>query len=83
MEEKTSIVIDYLDKDMVWIKKQKYAVVENEENSIGNPWRVAYDNSVNGRISVEKEVEEPYKTAIFALWGDSPTVQEKTLNTAQ
>jgi hypothetical protein len=38
--------------------------------------RVGYDNSLTGRKRVEEEVVEPYKSVIFMMWGDEPTINE-------
>ena len=74
MNEK--ITLDTLTADSVSLKKQQYTVVEGKEYPIGQPWRRAYVNSVNGRAQVQAEVTEPYKTAIFAVWGNAPTVTD-------
>jgi hypothetical protein len=68
------IYLDVLTQDSVSLRKQNYATVEGTEYAIGEPWRRAYVNSTQGRAEVEAEVAEPYKTAIFAVWGDNPTV---------
>ncbi len=74
MNEK--IYLDMLTQDSVSIKKQNVMTIEGKEYAIGEPWRRAYTNSSSGRTTVEAEVSEPYKTAIFAIWGDIPTVTE-------
>jgi len=72
--EKT--IIEMLTQDSVSIKKQKYIVVDGQEYAVGEPWRRAYINSEKGREQVQTEVPEPYLSAIFAVWGDTPTVTE-------
>ncbi|HUM45126.1 MAG TPA: hypothetical protein PKI14_19440 [Fervidobacterium sp.] len=72
------IALDMLTKDSVSLKKQNYGVVEGVEYPIGEPWRRAYINSVQGRAQVQAEVPEPYLSAIMAVWGNSPTVTEQT-----
>ena len=74
MIEKTTL--DMLTQDSVSLKKQQYTIVDGVEYPIGEPWRRAYVNSVQGREQVNTEVSEPYKTAIFAIWGTAPTVTE-------
>ena len=44
--------------------------------SVGQPWRRAYVNSIQGRQQVQSEAPEPFKAAVFAVWGDVPTVDE-------
>ena len=71
------ITLDMLTQDSVSLKKQQYATVDGKEYPIGEPWRRAYINSVQGRIQVQSEVTEPYQSAIFAVWGNAPTVTEQ------
>ena len=70
------ITLDMLTADSVSIKKQQYTVVDGKEYPIGEPWRRAYVNSIQGRVQVQAEVPEPYQSAIFAVWGNAPTVTE-------
>ena len=41
-------------------------------------WKTAYINSERGRAQAEKEIPEPYLSAIMSMWGDSPTINEAT-----
>jgi len=72
MQEK--ITLDMLTQSSVSLKRQQHTIVDGKEYPVGDPWRRAYVNSGQGRLAVESEVLEPYKTAIFAVWGDTPTV---------
>lgn len=74
MNEK--ITLDMLTTDSVSVKTQKYATVDGIEYPIGQPHRKAYENSTKGRQEVEAELPEAQKNAIFAVWGDSPTVAD-------
>lgn len=74
MIEKT--YLDMLTVDSVSLRKQQFTVIDNVEYPIGQPWRRAYVNSTSGRAQVQAEVAEPYITAIMAVWGDAPTVEE-------
>ena len=74
MNEK--IYLDILTQDSVSIRKQQFAVIDGKEYPIGEPWRRAYVNSVQGRTQVQAEVPEPYQSAIFAVWGNAPTVPD-------
>jgi len=73
---KEKIILDILTQDNVSVKKQKYTVIDGQEYSIGQPWRRAYINSVQGRQQVQEEVPEPYRSAILSVWGDTPTVTD-------
>jgi len=70
------ITLDMLTQDSVSLKKQQYTTVNGQEYPVGQPWRRTYVNSTNGREQANAEVAEPYKTAIFAIWGDTPTVAD-------
>lgn len=71
------ITLDMLTQDSVSVKRQHYTTSDEQESAIGDPWRRAYVNSSYGRALVQEEVEEPYKSAIFEVWGDTPTVTEQ------
>jgi hypothetical protein len=71
------ITLDMLTAGSVSIKKQQYTTINGIEYPIGEPWRRAYVNSVQGRSQVQAEVPEPYKSAIMAVWGDVPTITEQ------
>lgn len=70
--------LDELTQDKVSVVKQKVIVVENVEYPMEGIWRTAYINSERGRAQVEKEIPEPYLSAIMSMWGDSPTINEAT-----
>jgi hypothetical protein len=71
------ITLDMLTQNSVSVKKQKYVAQDGAEYPVGQPWRRAYINSIRGREQVQNEVPEPYRSAVFAVWGDSPTVGEE------
>ncbi len=66
-----------LTQDSVSVKRQRYAVVDGEEYPIGQPHRKAYINSERGRTEIQNELEEPYLSAVMAVWGEQPTVIEE------
>lgn len=71
------ISLDMLTPTSVSVKKQQYVEVNGTEYPIGDPWRRAYVNSSSGRQQVQEEVPEPYRSAIFAVWGNEPTVADQ------
>lgn len=71
------IILDMLTQDSVSVKTQRYVVVDGQEYAVGEPDRRAYANSARGRQAVENEVPEPQRSAIFAVWGDKPTVDDR------
>lgn len=66
--------LDMLTQDSVSIKVQQYTTVDGVEYPIGEPWRRAYTNSIQGREQVQAEVPEPCKSVVLLMWGDNPTV---------
>ena len=70
------IILDMLTQDGVSVKKQQYIVQSGKEYPIGEPWRRAYINSVNGRKQVEDEIIDPYKSVIFMMWGNESTIED-------
>jgi hypothetical protein len=70
------IYLDMLNQDSVSLRKQNVMFIEGKEYPIGEPWRRAYVNSVQGREQVQTEVPEPYRSVIMLMWGDVATVTE-------
>lgn len=70
------ITLDMLTKNGVSVKKQQYIMQDGKEYAIGDIWRRAYVNSIQGRQQVQEEVPEPYRSVIFMMWGDKPTIVE-------
>lgn len=64
--------VDMLNQNGVSLLYQKFT---DEGEQIGKNWRKGYMNSAQGRIEAE-EIPEPYLSAVFAVWGDTPTVEE-------
>ena len=73
IETTTEIVIDRLTEKSVSILTKTYADV-NGENIIVNNHRRAYVNSEDGRLELTADLNEPYLSAVMAMWGDEPTV---------
>lgn len=70
------IYLDALTPESVSVRKEKFVIIDGVEEKIGEPWRRGYMNSTSGRQEVQDEVPEPYRSAIFAVWGDTPTVAD-------
>lgn len=70
------IYLDMLTQDNVSIRKQNVMVIGGKEYPIGEPWRRAYYNSIEGRQQVQEEVPEPYRSVIMLMWGDTPMVSQ-------
>ena len=71
-----TVTIDALTKNSVSVKRQKTITAEGSIYEIGEPHRCAYVNSTYGRAQLAKEVPEPYLSAVMAVWGNAPTVDD-------
>ena len=71
------ITLDMLNEKSVSVKKQKYVTIDGQEYLVGDPWRRAYVNNEDGRQQIQNELEEPYLSAVMAVWGEQPTVIEE------
>ena len=72
----TKITLDMLTETGVSVKTQKYVEDGGVEYAVGEPHRCAYVNSERGRQEITATLEEPYLSAVMAVWGDAPTVIE-------
>lgn len=73
---KEKVTLDLLTQNGVTIGRQKMTVVDGAEYPIGNVLCKAYTNSARGRDELIAEVEEPYKSIILMMWGETPTIIE-------
>lgn len=58
------------------VKKQSFIEHNGVDYPIGQPHRKAYMNSIRGRLEVENELPQAQQNAVFAVWGDEPTVYQ-------
>ena len=72
----TTITLDALTQNSVSVKRQKTITAEGSTYEIGEPHRCAYVNSAAGREQIAEELPEPYLSAVMAVWGDTPTVED-------
>lgn len=70
------IIIDELTNTSVSIRKQRYVIDYGTVYYVGEPHRCAYMNSERGRAEIASALPEPYLSAVMAVWGENPTVQE-------
>lgn len=72
MEIKNVITVDNLTTESVSVKTQRVLIEDNgTETALGLPSRKAYANSNDGRVELKAEVQEPYFSAIIAVWGEN------------
>lgn len=74
----SKIYINKLRVDSVCILTQQTITVDGMEYTVGLPDARSYINSEDGRAKLTAEVPSPYKDAVFAVWGDTPTVTADT-----
>ena len=72
----TTITLDALTQNSVSVKTRKTITQDGIGYEIGDPHRCAYVNSVSGRKQLAAELPEPYLSAVLAVWGDAPTVED-------
>ena len=70
------IYLDFLTENGVSVLKQTFANINGENLQIGQNRRTAYSNSPKGRVDIINNLDEKYINAIFAIWGDVPTVED-------
>lgn len=74
IEEK--ICLENLNPETVNVLWQKTITVDGTTYDIDLPRRCCYSNSVYGRERVQEDLPEKYQAAIFAVWGDAPTITD-------
>lgn len=77
IEEKKTV--DMLTTESVSILTQKFIEEDGEMLQVGKNHRRAYINSQSGREVLEVNEPEDVVNAVFAIWGDTPTVVEPEL----
>ena len=74
MDIATKATVDMLTNTSVSILTQKFVKVDGKEIQLGANHRKAYVNTEAGRKALISEQEEATVQAVFAIWGDAPTV---------
>jgi hypothetical protein len=72
----TKITLDMLTDKSVSVMTQRYVEEDGVEYPVGEPHRCSYINSKRGRADVATALEEPYLSAVMAMWGAEPSVSE-------
>jgi hypothetical protein len=73
----TKTTLDMLTETGVSVRTQKYIEDGGIEYAVGEPHRCAYVNSERGRAEIAEALQEPYLSAVMAVWGESATVVEE------
>lgn len=75
MDTITIITLDLLTTDSVSVITELQAIINDKLYTLEKK-RQAYVNSPLGRTAIIADLPEEYMTAIFALWGDTPTIKD-------
>lgn len=74
MDITKKVTVDMLTDKSVSILTQKFIEIDGVETQVGDNHRKAYVNTEAGRKVLESEQDESTINAVFAIWGDVPTV---------
>lgn len=77
MEVITKTTIDMLTSESVSILTQKYVTIDGVDTQVGDNHRKAYVNSKAGREELQSEHTADVVNAVFAIWGNEPTIEEQ------
>lgn len=66
-------ILEQLTADSVNVVTVSYVRVNSKLCEIGRE-RVSYSNSTVGRELISKAIPNEYVLAVFAVWGDNPTM---------
>jgi hypothetical protein len=69
------ITLDMLNEYNVSVKTDKYVNL-NGEDILVSTHRKTYDNSINGRMKVQEELPELYKSVVMMMWGEEPLLSD-------
>lgn len=67
-------IVDMLTQNSVSIATDKFIKIDGIEQQIGQRHRISYENSEKGREKIQKDQPEDVVASVFAIWGDTPTV---------
>lgn len=79
IEEKKTL--DMLTTESVSILTQKFIEEDGEMLQVGKNHRRAYANSQSGREDLEENEPKDVVAAVFAIWGETPTITDESFST--
>lgn len=68
--------VDMLTKYSVSILSQRFVTVDGQSLQVGGNHRSGYVNSNSDRRRLTEEEPQDVQDAVFAIWGDTPTIDE-------
>lgn len=66
--------IDSLTKDGVCILTKYFTEISGSRLQVGKNFRQGYSNSITERAMLEENEPKDIVKAVYAIWGDTPTV---------
>lgn len=78
MEIQEKKTVDMLTSGSVSILTQQFIEIDGVPTQVGQNHRCAYVNSEAGRSNLQELEPEEVVSAVMAIWGDTPTVNEET-----
>lgn len=76
MEIKEKKTVDMLTSESVSILTQKFIELDGMETQVGQNHRCSYVNSETGRNMLQDNEPDDVVSAVFAIWGNAPTIEE-------
>lgn len=83
MEIKEEKTVDMLTSDSVSVLTQNFTYVKGVKTQVGENHRCAYVNSETGRNMLQENEPTYIVNAVFAMWGDTPTIEEMDITENQ
>ena len=77
IETTEKITLDNLTENSVSVLTQQFASLNGQTVQVGENHRTAFVNSEYGRIELKDKLPEPYLSAVMAVWGENPTVEQE------
>jgi len=74
MQERT--LLDHISERSCSVKIEKYITDSGKEYVIGEPSRLAYENSTYGRERLKEDYPEYFSVLTATVWGDTPKVED-------
>ena len=78
MQEFTEFTLDMLTTDSVSVVMKKYIEFGGNKYYTADT-RNPYVNSNLGREQIKNVLTEPYLSSVFAVWGNTPTVNDENI----
>ena len=72
----TKIILNNLTVDHVDVICQKVITIDGVTHNLDLPCANAYINDAFDRSRIKEDLPENYQAAVFAVWGETPTITD-------